>query len=186
MDDSRTTQFGDVVDVTTYSSDSDRKAQILNLVKQLPGIRYRELLRVTGLSNGVLTHHLKGLEECKVIKIDRQPGSTRHYPSDISENEYNLLPFIRHDVTRQILSFILDHDMCTFSEIVEHTKNFPSTISSHLKRLKEAQIIHVHYRERHQMYRIVNRETVIDVLAKYRVSFVDRAVDSYVNFIDEI
>lgn len=186
MDDSHTRQFGNAADVMTYSSDSDRKAQILNLVKQFPGIRYRELLRMTGLSNGVLTHHLKGMEECKAIRTDRQSGSTRYYPSDISENEYNLLPFIRHDVTRQILLFILDHDLCTFSEIVEHTKNFPSTISSHLKRLREARILHVHYGERHQMYRIVNREVVIDVLAKYRASFVDKAVDSYVNFIDEI
>lgn len=167
-------------------SDSDRKARILKLIKQYPGIRYRELLRVTELSNGVLSHHLKGLEECKAIRTNRQSGSTRYYPFDVSDKEYNLLPYVRHRVTRQIVQFILDNELCTFNEIVEHTKNFPSTISVRLKRLREAGIIDVRYGERHQLYRIVNREVVVDVLARYQASLVDKAVDSYLKFVDEM
>ena len=33
--------------------------KIVKYVNEIPGIRYRELLRMTGLSNGVLSYHLR-------------------------------------------------------------------------------------------------------------------------------
>ena len=38
------------------------KALILKQIDKSPGIRYRELLRLTGLTNGGLEYHLKILE----------------------------------------------------------------------------------------------------------------------------
>jgi predicted transcriptional regulator len=37
----------------------DAKIVILTQIDKSPGIRYRELLRLTGLGNGALEHHLK-------------------------------------------------------------------------------------------------------------------------------
>ena len=129
---------------------------------------------------------MKGLEEAKTIRIGRQAGSTRYYPYDVSDTEYDLLPYIRHNVTRELLLFILEHDLCTFNEIVDATGNFPSATSLHLKRLKNAGIINIHYGERHQLYQISNMEAVTSVLAKYRASFVDKAVDNYVKFVSDL
>ncbi len=89
-------------------SESNRKESILEIIKQFPGIRYRELLRKSRLSNGVLTHYLRGLEASKAIRISRKPRLTRYYPGDVPEHEYNILPFIRHEGIRQILLFILE------------------------------------------------------------------------------
>ncbi|MFL6343106.1 MAG: winged helix-turn-helix transcriptional regulator [Nitrososphaeraceae archaeon] len=36
-----------------------------------PGVRYRELLRLTGFSNGLLSFHLKKLEKSKIVKIKK-------------------------------------------------------------------------------------------------------------------
>ena len=36
--------------------------KIVKCVNEIPGIRYRELLRMTGLSNGVLSYHLRFLD----------------------------------------------------------------------------------------------------------------------------
>jgi predicted transcriptional regulator len=38
----------------------------------VPGIRYRELLKVSGFSNGVLFYHLTGLEEADLIRVERK------------------------------------------------------------------------------------------------------------------
>lgn len=189
---SNNSSSSNISEISNLSWDFDkRKPYLLNLIRQNPGIKHREL-RQTGLANGVLTHHLKGLEENYTIKINRQLGSTRYYPIDIAERESNIIPFVRHDVTRQILLFILQHDnnddSCTFNEIVENSKKFPSAISGHLKRLKEAGIIYIHYdqQQRRQMYRITDRKAVIDVLEKYQTNFIDKTVDKYIDFLDEL
>jgi predicted transcriptional regulator len=45
---------------------------ILKRIFENPGIRYREILKLTGISNGVLEYHLKILEGCyKIMNLDR-------------------------------------------------------------------------------------------------------------------
>ena len=165
---------------------TDTKVLILKHIEQTPGIRYRELLRLTGFVNGVLTYHLAALEKTNLIKVDRQSRVTRYYPANISDNHSSILKFIRHEPIREILIFILEHDMCTFQEIVEHTGKAPSTISTHLKRLKEARIISVRRGEYLQLYQVVRGELVAEVLSKYMPSFVDKVVDNYAELLDEL
>ena len=158
---------------------------LLQIIKAEPGIRYRELLRHTGLVNGVLTYHLSALEKSSVIKVDRRAGATRYFPVNVPESESHLLSFVRHEPVREIISFILKQDMCTFNEIVAHTGKAPSTVSSHLKRLKEAGVVLVKYGE-YQLYGLANRDLVADVLAKYRATLVDKVVDNYIEMLDEL
>jgi predicted transcriptional regulator len=163
----------------------DTRTMLLRCIEENPGIRYRELLRMTGLVNGVLTYHLAALEKTDVIKVDRQARMTRYYPVSISDSESAILKFVRHEPVRQIVLFILDHDLCTFNEIVDHTKKAPSTVSSHLKRLKEASIVSVRYGE-YQLYRLAEKDQVAEVLSKYRASFADRVVDNYAGMVEEL
>jgi DNA-binding transcriptional ArsR family regulator len=158
---------------------------LLKLIDAAPGVRYRELLRRTGLVNGVLTYHLSALEKASVIKVDRQSRITRYYPVNVPDHESQVLGFVRHEPAREIISFILQQDMCTFNELVDHVKKAPSTVSSHLKRLKDAGLVSVRYGE-YQLYSLSNRDLVADVLAKYRASFADRVVDNYVEMLDEL
>ena len=158
---------------------------LLRKIEENPGIRYRELLRLTGLVNGVLTYHLAALEKADAIKVDRQAGMTRYYPLSVSDSESAVLRYVRHEPVRQIMLYILDHDMCTFSEIVEHTEKAPSTVSSHLKRLKGAGIVSVRYGE-YQLYSMTDREIVYDVLSKYHSSHADKIVDNYAEMVEEL
>jgi DNA-binding transcriptional ArsR family regulator len=155
-------------------------------IEQTPGIRYRELLRLTGLVNGVLTYHLAALERANVIKVNRESRMTRYYPVSVSDQESAILKFIRHEPIRQILLFILEHDMCTFNEIVDHTRKAPSTVSSHLKRLREAGVVLIRHGEYHQLYRVAERDLVAEMLSKYTTSFVDKVVDNYSEMLEEL
>jgi DNA-binding transcriptional ArsR family regulator len=80
---------------------------------------------------------------------------------------------------------LYEYDLCSFNEIVEHTKKAPSTISWHLKRLKEAGIIPVQYGQYH-LYHITDREMVAEVLHKYTQSFIDKVVDNYTKIMKEL
>jgi predicted transcriptional regulator len=169
----------------TTTEPVDSKSLLVNQIGQTPGIRYRELLRLTGLVNGVLTYHLAALEKANVIRVDRGPRITRYYPVNVSEKETAILKFLRHEPVRQIVRFILENDMSTFNEIVNHTGKAPSTVSCHLKRLREAGIISVRYGE-YQIYRLVEKDFVADVLSKYKESFVDKVVDNYTEMLQEL
>ncbi|HEY7735073.1 MAG TPA: winged helix-turn-helix transcriptional regulator [Nitrososphaera sp.] len=164
---------------------ADTKGLLLQQIVQNPGIRYRELMRLSGLANGVLAYHLSSLERSDLVKVDRKSRMTRYYPLSISDDESAVLKYIRHEPIRKILLFIFDHELCTFSEIVEYTGKAPSTISLHLKRLKEGGIVIVRHGE-YRLYRLADRELVADVLSKYKSSFVDRLVDSYAETVEEL
>jgi len=117
----------------------DARIVILKQIGETPGIRYRELVRSTGLSNGTLEYHLRILERTHKVKVDISDGKRgRYYPIDILANESNIIGFIRNNVSRQIVTFILEHELCTFGEILEHIKKAPSTLSWHLKRLSKS------------------------------------------------
>jgi DNA-binding transcriptional ArsR family regulator len=165
---------------------ADTRVLLMKNIEQTPGIRYRELLRLTGLVNGVLSYHLSALERANVIKVNRESRITRYYPVNVSDKESAILKFVRREPIRQILLFILEHDMCTFNEIVDHTGKAPSTVSSHLKRLRGAGIILIRHGEYHQLYCVAEGDLIAEVLSKYTASFTDKVVDNYTEMLEEL
>ena len=86
----------------------DIKTKIYNIISQTPGIRYRQLLRLTGLANGVLTYHLTRLEKSKYIKADRfSYRTTRYYTIIIPEDETKIINHLQNNIARQITNIFL-------------------------------------------------------------------------------
>ena len=156
----------------------DARIVILKQISETPGIRYRELLRLTGLSNGVLEYHLRILEKTHKVKVDISDGKRGGYYSiDILATESNIIGFVRNNVSRQIVTFILQHKLCTFGEILQHIKKAPSTLSWHLKRLSKAAIISVTYGKEYQLYHVLNSKFVQEILYKYGESFKEQVAN---------
>jgi predicted transcriptional regulator len=165
----------------------DSKALILEQVTKTPGIRYRELLRQTGLANGTLEYHLKMLEKLYRVKVERHEGRrARYYPINFSADETHIIGYVRNNVARQIVYFILRHHLCTFGEIVDHVKKAPSTVSWHLKRLSEAGIVSVRYGQEYHLYSIINNSLMEAILKKCEASFTDKIADCYYEMFGEL
>jgi predicted transcriptional regulator len=171
---------------------SEVQSKLMKHINAQPGIRYRELLRLSSLSNGVLTYHIANLEKSGRIIADRNNNNkiTRYYPNNIPIEETDIIGHIRNNAARQIILFILEHDLCTFNEIIEYTKKAPSTISWHLKRLKDSGIISVFYNHTsrcQQLYKIRDFESITSVLSKYKESFVaDKIVNNYTDIMESL
>jgi predicted transcriptional regulator len=168
---------------------SDIQNKLIRYINEQPGIRYRELLRLSGLSNGVLTYHITNLEKSRQIIVDRnnKTKTTRYYSNYIPAEETDIIGYIRNNSARQIILFILDHDSCTFNEIIEYTKKAPSTISWHLKRLKAAGVISILYTGHCQhIYKVRDFESVTNVLSKYKESFTDKIVNNYTEIMEDL
>ena len=161
--------------------------KIIQLVNEMPGIRYRELLRITGVSNGVLSYHLNLLDNLGKVQVHRVNNRvTRYFSHDVSTVESNVIGLLRQTTTRKIILYILESGPCGFNDIVIHTKKVPSTVSWHLSRLKDANIIKVCKQYDLNYYEIkINKLTLQNLLNKYNSSFIEQIVGNYTNMINE-
>jgi predicted transcriptional regulator len=151
---------------TNFLTD-EPKIILLEHINNSPGIRFRELQRETGFPNGMLVYHLKILEKSKRMKVIRYPvrNSTRYYPLNMTVKEARLIEYIRRPTARKILLYLLNHDECTFKDIVRHTKKVRSTISWHLSWLRKAMIISIR-KGAYQTYRLRNKDLVALLINK--------------------
>jgi predicted transcriptional regulator len=161
--------------------------KIIQFVNDFPGVRYRELLRMTGVSNGVLSYHLNLLDNSGKVRVHRVNNRvTRYFSHDVSSVESNIIGLLRQNTTRKIIIYILENGPCGFNDIVNHTKKVPSTVSWHLTRLKDANIINVRKQNELNYYEIkIDKFSLQNLLYKYKISFTDQIVDEYIDMINE-
>jgi predicted transcriptional regulator len=161
--------------------------KIIQFVNDFPGVRYRELLRMTGVSNGVLSYHLNLLDNSGKVRVHRVNNRvTRYFSHDVSSVESNIIGLLRQNTTRKIIIYILENGPCGFNDIVNHTKKVPSTVSWHLTRLKDANIINVRKQNELNYYEIkIDKFSLQNLLYKYKISFTDQIVNEYIDMINE-
>jgi len=91
------------------------------------------------------------------------------------------MSFLRQKSVRAIVLFILTHNNCNHEEIVNSVKLSPSTVSWHLKKLEDSNIIGFVKKGRKTHYNIfVDRNEVMNLLITYQESFFDTVVDNIV------
>jgi predicted transcriptional regulator len=167
---------------------NDRKKLLLKIINFSPGIRYRELLRITSLNNGTLSHHLSTLEKCSTIKIIRLQNSniTRYYPASTSNEEAIILGYLKIKTTKEIIIKLLEQKRCTFNELVAHINKAPSTTSWNLKRLLDAEVIIRRRGVEFSEYSLKNPVEVENLLKKTNVTLLDRSIDNYTSLIEDL
>ena len=161
--------------------------KIVKYVNEIPGIRYRELLRITGISNGVLSYHLNLLDNSGKIRVNRVNNRvTRYFSSDVSLHDTYVIGLLRQETSRKIIMYVLEKGTCGFNDIIIHTRKVPSTISWHMARLKAANIVKVRKQYEFNYYEIgMDRLLLQDLLSKYKSSFTEKIVDDYIDMINE-
>ena len=120
---------------------SKRRSRVLELILRHPGVRYRQLLKNTGISNGSLFYILRKLESSRSIMVNRTENNraTAYYPKNINATELHIIENLRNNIDS--VQYLLDQGQSTFYDIVSHSKRAPSTISWHLNRLKNGKVV---------------------------------------------
>ncbi len=173
---------------TQISANGDNRGTILKIINSFPGIRYRDILRLTNLNNGTLSHHLSTLEKRSIIKIGRTENSniTRYYPASTPPDETLILNYLKIKTTKGIILMLEEVDGASFSEIVNHIKKAPSTTSWNLKRLLDSNIVGRKRGENVSLFFLYNKELVKKLVAENNKSLLDRSIDNYISIIDEL
>jgi len=129
------------------------RRMILGLINEMPGIRYMELKRITGLAYGTLTYHLSRLEGEGRIKVVRTTRKSRYYPACMSELEANIIDCLRNSTCKSILSVLLEHEYVTLQILMKTLKNGKSTIRYHIDRLMSIGVINAFRVDRMILYK---------------------------------
>lgn len=166
----------------------DKRLILFKIIAFLPGIRYRDLMRITKFNNGTLSHHLTILEKNSVIRVLRSDNSniTRYYPLSIPSEETLIMGYLKMKTTKKIIIFLHDRYSSTFTEICSHINRVPSTTSWNLKRLFEADIITKTRNNEIFVYKLKNPTLVEKIIKKMNHTFIDKAIDSYTSLIDSL
>ena len=165
---------------------TDRDSQLQQIIEQNPGIQFRELMRSSGLKNGVLSHYVGKLEKNGIIKVVRGPRQARFFPPKITEEESVVIKALRKDTPRSILLALIKDDGLEFSQLVKEVKKSPSTVSLYLSQIVEDELVEIRLVELKKRYYIKARELIDKLIEDYRPSLLDKPTSGFEDIINAL
>ena len=154
------------------------RKKIYTIVKKFAGCHFREIGRISKLPAETVKYHLGYLTKHGLIVKIKEGNNLRYFPRDFNPENKKLMSLLRQKSMRNILLFVLIHNNCNHRQIVDYAKLSPSTISWHLKKLEESNIIGFIRKGRKTYYNVLmDKKEIINLLITYQESFLDSMVD---------
>ena len=121
-----------------------RRDTIIDFIKKTPGASYNEIVRETGLSNGVISHYLiKLMESGEVEKEGIKRG--KYFLKNIPKKDRKIITILRNktnnDIFKLLINNFINNIISTQNEISKRVNKSASTISVSLKDLQRNNII---------------------------------------------
>ena len=121
-----------------------REEIVKNLIEKTPGISYNEIVRKTGLSNGVVSHYLTKL--IKIEKIEKEGTSRgKYFGKNIPKKDRIMITLLRNKTNNDVFRYIMENsksnELVNANQIARKIKKSGSTISVSLKILQQNNII---------------------------------------------
>jgi predicted transcriptional regulator len=155
----------------------DRSNLIIKVIENNPGIKFRGIMRETGMKNGVLGYYANKLEKEGIVKVERKSRQTRFFSPSVSNDDFLIIKNLRQETPKQILVALLQHEMLSFNQLVSNVKKSPATVSFYLTQLTKDSIVEnklINFKKHHYIRDIERLRPVID---KYHPSLIDRSAD---------
>ena len=163
---------------------TDRDLQIQQIIENNPGIQFREIMRTSGLKNGVLSHYLGKLEKNGIIKVMRGPRQVRFFPPQITDDESIVIKALRKQTPRDLLLALITEDGLEFSELVKEVKKSPSTVSLYLSQLVGDGLVEIKIVNLKKRYHIKARELVDKLIEDYRPGLLEKPTSGFEDIIN--
>ena len=157
----------------------NRNLQIHEIIEKNPGIQFREIMRDSGLKNGVLSHYLGKLEKEGVIKVMRGPRQTRFYPPKITFEESIAIKALRRQTPRDLLLALVNQDGLEFNELVKAVGKSPSTVSLYLSQLLQDDLVQIKLENLKKKYYVKSRKLIDRLIEEYRPDLLERPTSGF-------
>ncbi len=172
----------------------DVRRKIYDVIEHSPGLHFREIQRRCELAVGSLQYHLDYLQKHHIIRTQAEGKFVRYYSvrgrqvgeGPAHEIGQKTMAFLRHESTRKIILFLLSQKRANNERIAEEISLSPSTTSWHLDKLVEAGVLKREREGRKSFFELVNPAAAQQLLITFKKSFLDQAVDNFVEFTETL
>ncbi|KAF6247984.1 ArsR family transcriptional regulator [Nitrosopumilus sp. b3] len=163
---------------------TDRDSKLQQIIEENPGIQFREIMRSSGLKNGVLSHYLGKLEKNGIIKVIRGPRQARFYPPQITEEESIVIKALRKQTPRDLLLALIKEDGLEFSQLVKEVGKSPSTVSLYLSQIVDDGLVEIKLIHLKKRYYIKAKELIDKLVEDYRPSSIEKPTSGFEDIIN--
>ncbi|GKS67770.1 hypothetical protein YTPLAS73_13170 [Nitrosarchaeum sp.] len=158
---------------------NNRESQLLGTIQGNPGIQFRQIMRQSGLKNGVLSHYLAKLEKKGLIKVEREPRQARYYPPKITEEESKVIKALRKQTPRDLLLVLVKEDGLEFGQLVKETGKSPSTVSFYLSQIVDDDLVDIKIENLKKKYYLKTRAIIDRLVEQYRPSLLESPTSGF-------
>lgn len=160
----------------------ETRRNIYTTIVQYPGLHERELARKLDMSLSTLDYHLHYLEKRDLIVSRKDGRYTRYFATrKVGREDKKIIAILRQKTPRAIILYLLLHPEAIHKDIAQEIGKSPSTVSFHLKKMIDAGMVEPISLGRETAYRITDEEKVVTNLLTYQETFVDDAVDRFID-----
>lgn len=163
----------------------EARRRLYALVRDEPGLHMRELERRSGMPLSTLRHHLRFLEEHRLVDAVADKNLTRYFATTLVERaDRAALAALRQESLRRVLLRLLaSGGQARYEELRESLGVPASTLAVYLQQLTRAGIVERRSLGRSSRYDVSDPERVIRLLHTYRASFLDALVDHLIDVV---
>ncbi len=151
--------------------DPGTRERIRRTVHRFPGIHFRGIVRELDLSTSLARYHLEILQDEGEVRSHDVGGYTRYLPprddADLTPEEEGILQVLRQQRPLEITLALLEFGSLQHKDLVELTDLSKSTVTYHLKKLRDAGIVHRVARGEDRGFHLEDTEHVRELLAQY-------------------
>jgi len=144
------------------------QTKILKFIIANPGSHLRKIKNNLGCSMGTIQYHLNMLEKEGKIKSVKTKFYRNYY--HIEEFDENILSVFNLDSPRSIIMYLIQHEPATHQGIAKGIGLSSSTVSWHMKRLIELQVVQTEYSGKYTVYHLTDRDNVLTNLSKCKTT----------------
>lgn len=151
---------------------------IYQAIVDRPGIHFRALVDDLDYAQGTLQYHLRWLAAEELVEVSDDGKYTRYYPgAEFEAADRVVMNALRREYSRRILAHLLADGPLTTTELSDRLEKAPSTVSWHLSRLADADLVTKERDGRRVEYDVSDPDRIASLYTVHRQSMTDRVVD---------
>lgn len=164
--------------MTDADIELESRRAIFQEIGDSPGIHFRGLLETLSYAQGTVQYHLRELADDDLIEVSDDGKYTRYYPAaDFDDADQTVMNALRREYSRRILAHLLADGPLSTADLSDRIEKAQSTISWHLSKLADADLVTKEQDGRSVVYEVTNPDRVKYLYTVHQQSFTDRVVD---------
>lgn len=157
------------------NKDFKKRKEIYEHIVKHPGLHFSELSRNLKIPKSTMNYHLHYLKKNGFIKIRCDKRYIRYYaPGLLDEFDEKIIRLIRQTVPSKIIFYLFLHPDSSQRDIGSYLDKHPSTISFHLKKLIDCDILACNPLKNKIQYSLKHMEHISRLIDKYEIVSFDK------------